>query len=448
MTRKNWRRTPFFRFGLLSDMAVRRARLIWCCAVLLTVSPAAAQTKRAEKERPTGDKDSQREKRSTDDKKGPVDFRSQNFLIHTDLAADDAKQLLERLETMLELISAYWGRPLSGLIEGYVVNDLANWPPGSIPQEGLPNIVAGAGVTITKSLSQGVGFVARAVVYSVANQGTPQHEAVHAYCGQTFGTTGPVWYSEGMAEMGKYWCKDDKSVQCYDIVIDYLKSNAPKSLNEIVNGKEFTGDSWQNYAWRWALCHLLANNTNYAAQFRPLGLALLRKEPTSFEQVYGEMASEIMFEYRFFLAHLEQGYRADLCSWDWKKKWRNLKGSATTTATVKADRGWQPSGALVAAGATYQYKATGTWRLGKDQPEHRADGAEDGLGRLVAAVLTTENKDGGQEYVLGEQFELGTEGTFKAPADGKLQFRCRDAWGQLADNQGTMTVKLKARGKK
>ncbi|HUY32933.1 MAG TPA: hypothetical protein VMV69_09140 [Pirellulales bacterium] len=416
----------------------RRRNVAWLgvgCLLCHTVLSAVAQTERGDKPPPSA-------------ATAPADFRSRNFLMHTDLTADEAKQLLERLETMLELISAYWARVPAGIIECYVVKDLANWPPGSIPAEGMPQILAGAGVTITNKLSQGFAFVARSVVYSVAKRGTPQHEAVHAYCGQMFGTTGPVWYSEGMAEMGKYWRKDDKSVQCDDYVIDYLKSSEPKSLNEIVNGKEFTGDSWQNYAWRWALCHLLANNTNYAAQFRPLGLALLKKELTSFEQVYGAMAPEIMFEYRFFLKHLEQGYRADLCSWDWNKKWRTLKGSVTVTAKLRADRGWQASGALMAGGARYQYKATGAWRLGKEEPDLAADGApDDGAGRLTAAVLATSDEEG-QEYLLSKEFKLGAEGTFKAPAAGKLYLRCRDAWGQLADNQGTMTVKLKVQGKK
>ena len=36
-----------------------------------------------------------------------------------------------------------------------------------------------------------------------------------------------------------------------------------------------TGDCWQNYAWRWALCHLLVNNPNYSATFRKVGLKML-----------------------------------------------------------------------------------------------------------------------------------------------------------------------------
>src|SRR5690606_26900406 len=100
-----------------------------------------------------------------------------------------------------------------------------------------------------------------------------------------------------------------------------------------------------NYAWRWALCHLLANNPNYADRFRPLGLGLLQEQPVSFELTYGAMANEISFEYLFFLEHIEQGLRADLIGWDWSKKFVPLKTSQKAAASViQARRGWQPSG--------------------------------------------------------------------------------------------------------
>ena len=259
---------------------------------------------------------------------GPEDFRSGHFLVHTDLAAAEANRLLGRLETMLSLISEYWGRPLSGIIECYVVKDLHKWPDGYLAPEGRRKIEQRAGVTLSRTLASGNRFLAQATVYAIADHGTPLHEAVHAYCAQTFGTTGPTWYSEGMAEMGNYWREDGSSVQIEEEVVKYLKETEPKSLNEIVNQKQFSGDSWQNYAWRWALCHLLANNTNYAPKFRPLGLALLGGQNVTFEAVYGDAADEICFEYLQFLKCLENGFRADLCSWDWKKRFVRLGNRA------------------------------------------------------------------------------------------------------------------------
>ena len=377
----------------------------------------------------------------------PTDYTSPHFLLHTDLSATDAKELLTRLETMLSLISAYWGKPPSGIIECYVVDDLSNWPEGSIPSAaGRAKIEAGAGVTITQRISQGKRFVAKAVVYASADRNTPQHEAVHAYCGQTFGETGPVWYSEGMAEMGSFWKKGETSVNCHQEIVKYLRNAEPKSLNSIVNGEEFTGDSWQNYAWRWALCHLLANNPNYSDRFRPLGLGLLSQQPVTFEQVYGPMATEICFEYLFFLKHFDIGYRVDLCAWDWKKKFKPLR-TGTITTTVAANRGWQPTGANVTKGEKFDFSAEGTWKLTKAGEGVSADGMT-GRGKLVGLVMKDFALDGSLklEDYLSEPIDLGTYGTFTAPQDGKLYLRCDDAWHELADNSGSIKVKLKLAG--
>ena len=214
----------------------------------------------------------------------PADFKSTHFLIHTDLPSKDAHELLRRLEVMLGLVAKYWGQPLNGTIEAYVVKDLANWPADSLDPAGRAKIETGAGITLVETLNQGRRtLAAKAVVYAVADHGTPQHEAVHAYCGQTFGRVGPLWYSEGMAEMGNYWRPNDASVRCPDYVIDYIRHSHPKSLAEILfeDGVDrpgrpvaATGDSWQNYAWRWALCQLLENNPNYSLAIPSVGLGL------------------------------------------------------------------------------------------------------------------------------------------------------------------------------
>jgi hypothetical protein len=222
-------------------------------------------------------------------------------------------------------------------------------------------------------------------------------------------------------------------------VVEYIRGSPPKSLNEIINGNEFTGDSWQNYAWRWALCHLLANNPNYSDRFRPLGLSILEERNVTFEQVYGAMAAEISFEYVFFLQHLDIGYRVDLCRWDWKRKFTPLRGSSAVTFKVDAARGWQATGVTVTAGTEYEYSASGTWRTAKEAEPVAAEGESSGAGRLVGILM--------DDFQLGEPFELGAFGSLAAPGDGKLYVRCQDEWNQLADNAGKVTVKLKLKGK-
>jgi hypothetical protein len=239
--------------------------------------------------------------------------------------------------------------------------------------------------------------------------------------------------------MGQYWVDGDSSVHVHDGVLQYLKTSPPKDLLEIVDKNDRTGDSWQNYAWRWALCHLLANNTNYAPRFRPLGLGLLTKQQVSFEEVYGPMAKEIGFEYLFFLKHFDQGYRADLCSWDWKAKFQSAKSGQIVSSKIEAGHGWQPSKLSVLADTEYEFSVTGTSQLKTGGPQITADGDESLQGRLVGVIM--------DEYRLSEPFELGAHGSFTASAEGDLYLRVQDDWNKLADNKGKLMVRLKMKGK-
>lgn len=370
---------------------------------------------------------------------GPQLYKSNNFQLMTDISKAEAEQLLEDLEVMLKLVAEYWGRRNRMPIRMFVIQDFANWPPEQLNQmapEGVQSVREGGGLTITRVLSVGGQKVnSEAIVYATSEHQTPQHEAIHAYCGINFGSTGPVWYSEGMAEVGKNFRKGERGVNAGEYVIQYLKSQDPKPLNDIVNNPlERTGDSWQNYAWRWVLCHMLGSNKNYSARFKPLGLALLADKKVSFDRVYGMQAQEIEFEYNLFLNDLEPGYRCDLCSWDWKAKFRVPSGNTTAFSKINADAGWQPSRAQVRSGETYSVSTEGDWRLGKETQPVSAKGNEDGSGCLVGIIF--------DDYSLSEPFEIGEAESFTAPQDGQLFLRCRDNWGSLADNQGTINVRI------
>lgn len=371
---------------------------------------------------------------------GPQLYTSRNFQLYTDIPQLGAEELLERLETMLKLVSAYYGRPLRKQIRMYVVDELGQWPAEELAKMdpgGLQSIRTGGGLTVTAVRSVAGGgpkLDADAIVYAISGHGTPQHEAVHAYCGITFGEVGPVWYSEGMAEIGKYWKEGDRGVNAGPEVIRYLQSVPRKPLNEIVNNPlERTGDSWQNYSWRWALCHLLSFNENYAARFKPLGMALLNGRNASFDQVYGSQLQEIEFEYALFIQDVEPGYRNDLCSWDWKTRFKPLSGKAQNLVKIDAQKGWQASRVTVKSGTVYSISTEGTWTL--DGESLSAAGDDSGRGCLVGVVF--------DDYSLSESFDLGGTETFTAPVDGQLYLRCRSDWGKITLNKGTVTVRIK-----
>lgn len=371
---------------------------------------------------------------------GPQLYKSPNFQVVTDLSKTEAETLLTDLEKMLKLVTEYWGRRNRKPIRMFVIEDFANWSQEQLAQmdaSGVQSVREGGGLTITqvRGIVGGPKIDSEAIVYATSKRQTPQHEAIHAYCGINFGSTGPVWYSEGMAEVGKYFRHGERGVNAGEYVIQYLQSQEPKPLNDIVNNPlERTGDSWQNYAWRWVICHMLGANKNYSPRFKPLGLALLADKNVSFDRVYGAQAQEIEFEYKLFVQDMEPGYRCDLCSWDWKAKFRKLSGSNTVFAKIKADNGWQPSRAVVSAGETYSLQVNGEWALSKGGEKLTAAGNDAGQGKLMGIIF--------DDYELSEPFEIGAEETFTVPRDGDLYLRCQDAWGELADNSGTISVRI------
>jgi len=368
----------------------------------------------------------------SDEPKPPRDVRSRYFLLHTDISDRQAKILLEKLERMVALVSAYFGATPGGMIECYVVRDWRQWPPNSLDERGLIKIARGEGVTISQSL----GSKVRSIVFSCDKHGVVQHEAIHAYCTLTFGSTGPTWYAEGMAELGNYWTKGNLEVDIDPVVIDYLKNAEKKELLDIVATGQITGDSWQAYAWRWALCHMLAYNPNYAPRFKTLGLAMMKGVPgATFEQVYGDVAAQISFEYNQFTANVDNGYRADLCAWDWKQKFSGLAGDRRAKTQIKAAAGWQPTGITLEPGIEYQGAAVGEWKIRPDGDSLTGAGDKRGRGRMVGVVMNN--------YQLGTPFVIGALGEFSSRSGGDLYVRCEDSWTSLHDNDGEITLWLR-----
>jgi hypothetical protein len=351
--------------------------------------------------------------------------------LQTDISDRQAAILLEKLERMILLVSKYFARPSRGAIRCFVVRDVKQWPVDQLDPSGVVKIAAGEGVTISRAL----GRQRSSIVYSCDNHQVVQHEAVHAYCFQSFGSTGPTWYAEGLAELGSYWREGERQVNIDTPVIDYLTRAEPKKLLDIVKAGQITGDSWQAYAWRWALCHLLASNPNYEKRFKILGMAMMSGERATFESTFGDIAKEISFEYDQFVKNMDNGYRADLCAWQWKPA-KPLPKKRKLKRTVKAAAGWQATQIKVQQGVTYDFATKGEWQTNPAEEKVSANGDKSGTGKLIGTVLT-------DNYMLTEVIPMGTRGKFTASQNGQLYVRCQDAWSQIDDNSGDLDVYIR-----
>lgn len=356
--------------------------------------------------------------------------RSAHFAFMTDVSDREWAVISEKLERMVKALETFLGRRMTGVVEGFVAKDLGKFPPGMIDEPfGVQKIQRGEGVCINSRL----GNLRHARLYSCDDHGVIQHECVHGVCHLAFGSTGPTWLSEGIAELGNYWKEGDRAIDVPAPVIGYLQNATPKrKLLEIAIPGRTESGTWQDYAWRWALCHLLANNPNYSKRFVPLALALMEdKQDASFESVYGPVAREVSFEYDQFLNTLGNGYRSDLTAWPWAAKFQKL-GPGEVKVKIKAQAGWQASKVLVEEGTAYEIAADGTWRIAAAGKPLTADGEADGRGRLVGAVFS--------DFTLSKETPLGVKASLTPLTSGQLFLRCVDTWTELADNDGEVTV--------
>lgn len=370
--------------------------------------------------------------RLPDDPQPPHEVRSRNFLLRTDLSERHDAILLDKLETMLDIVSAWFGQPVRQPIECVIVSNIAAWNTADFPERGLAKIAEKQGVTFYERL----GRQQRVTIYSWASDEVVMHEAVHGFCFLAFQETGPLWFAEGMAEVGRCWEPENLAIRAGATYVGYLKSTEPQSFRSIMNAATIDDELWKAYAWRWALCHLLVTNPNYAEDFRKFGVSLLRNKGGDFETAFQEVLREFEFEYQHFLQNLDAGLRADLIAWDWKTPAAELARDRQASCTIEAARGWQASGLTVTAGATYSIKSSGTWKTDPHSTAVSADGnGRDKSGLLVGTVMN--------DYQLTPEFDLGAEVIWTATATGILYLRCSDSMASLADNSGSLEITIR-----
>ena len=149
--------------------------------------------------------------------------RSPHFAFLTDVSDREWAVIRDKLERMVGLLERFFGRKSTGVVEGFIVRDLAAWPRGMLREPmGVEKIRRREGVCFTTSL----GPNRRAELYSCTDHGVIQHECVHGFCHLTFGSTGPTWLAEGVAELGNYWRDGDPAVEIDPVVMGYRADRA------------------------------------------------------------------------------------------------------------------------------------------------------------------------------------------------------------------------------
>ena len=382
--------------------------------------------------------------------KAPADprvLKSDHFILHTDASDHQSQMLLARLENMFTALSRYFSKRPSSPIQCYVVEDIEKWA-NKLPPVAAAKIDQRSGVTIVTDGDPMTKGKVSGIVYSCNDHRIVQHESVHAFCVQTFGGLGPVWYAEGIAEVGLYFKPDaegsHKGLQIDPVVIEYLRSTPAPTIAEIISDQQTTGDSWQQYAWRWAMCHFLSFNQNYRSRFRRMSVelmtdaalkksdqTLMKSDPTAakhFDHTFVRMRAEMDFEFAQFVANLNNGLDANAIRINWALTPKPLTQSQVVSHAIRSDRGWQPVGVEVKKGQVYDLASRGEWKTeaGRDAKDPR----------LQVCVLS--QVDG--RFEIGDPIKFSRKGELTADADGQLLLRCDEDLSRLSDNEGKIEV--------
>ncbi|MEX0819971.1 MAG: hypothetical protein WD070_10285, partial [Pirellulaceae bacterium] len=337
------------------------------------------------------------------------EYRSSRLLVRTDLPAGEAESLYARLEETLSFASRYWGKKSKGQIHCYVAHDLAAWTDAQLPHRLSRVLITGVGGATVPNVV-GIGKQSRnaPIVYASSTAGVAEHELIHAYCIHTFGSAGPEWYKEGMAEMVVNRSSRESGIRCSTEQIEVLRAESGTSLATILatgstgrrisaslgrmmddpdtQGRHISADAWADsdadnvakaraeYLHSWAFCYMMLHNPNFSVRFRSLGNVFIADQRNAFDDFFAPARDKIEFEYQFLLKHAAQGYRVDLCSWDWDHRFAALDAGQSHKTCVAAGKGFQASGVTVTSGRRYRYESEGRWSLSPDGQQISADG--------------------------------------------------------------------------
>ena len=295
------------------------------------------------------------------------------------------------------------------------------------------------------------------------------HEGTHAFMFKVFGTCGPSWYMEGIAELlaTHRWHEETLAMGYYPkrrqevpllgrirMVRDEVAAGRAKSFHSIMayDGRAFFLDKIP-YGWSWAVCAFLDGHPKYQARFRDLPQSIHEDLSTQFRQTMNDEWRELNDEWRVFIHSIVHGHDLSRTAIDFQEG-KPLPAEGHT-AEIAADQGWQSSSVRLEAGQTYLFSANGRYQIASEpeiwwcEPggvtiryfDHQP------LGILLAAIrpdqLALDSKDNTQQESRFQPVAIGLSTAWRPTQSGTLYLRINESPAELADNAGTLSVQIR-----
>lgn len=291
------------------------------------------------------------------------------------------------------------------------------------------------------------------------------HEGVHAFMNTILGSCGPTWYMEGIAELlaTHRWQEGELELGYFPRFVDELslwgrirmvredlKAGTFLTLEDILALRPRDNESVELYGWCWAAANFFDRHPRYQQAFRSLGQRVRWPDFNShFRQALGERWQWAEEEWAIFVHTLEFGHDVAREAIDFA--WGQPLPPGGREVTVLADRGWQNTGVLLEKGKAYEIIAAGRYQLGQEpviwwcEPGGVTIRYYRGkpLGILLAAVWPGHRASRPASSPFLEPVVVGLRTTLTPAETGTLFLRVNDSPGELGDNRGTLTVRVR-----
>ena len=383
---------------------------------------------------------------------------SRHLTLFTDFQIDaEIEQLPELFDRAVPQWCGYFGLAEeiadAWRVRGHLMKERERFAAAGLLPDDLPDFVNGY------ALPNEIWWYDRSSAYY--RRHLMLHEGTHAFVFMARGDCGPPWYMEGLAELlGTHSLDDGKlrlgvfpsrpdDMESWDrihLVRSAVADGRLLPLAEIMAYELGVRSETEPYGWCWAVSAFLDGHPRYRERFRKLPDELPRKEfNRRVLAIFAGDWRDLNDEWEVFAAGIEFGYDLSRNAIEFTPG-RPMPASGKEL-TIRADRGWQPSGVRLEAGAKYKIAATGRYQLAAGPPVWWCE--PNGvtiryrhglpLGQLLAAVRYDDPEAGNgflQPTAVGLETELSPE------KSGTLYLRINDSPAELADNAGMLDVKV------
>jgi hypothetical protein len=293
------------------------------------------------------------------------------------------------------------------------------------------------------------------------------HEGTHWFMQRKYGTNGPPWVMEGMAEwLGTHrWDGErltmgvipvDKQEVPYwgriTLLQQQLQAGTAPSLETILRYDSTAHQRVEAYAWSWAAVVFLKHHPETKQTFEMLLKQPMKDDASLTRWLFARLKArwpELRQEWRAFLTDLEYGYdlARGMLSLDLQKT--AVLDDQPVTLEIAADGGWQSAGVRLEASRTVTIECSGQFGVGT-QPDvwvSEPDGVtlEYYQGRPLGMILLTTLAPLAKEPEYSRPLNVigvGRGGEYLLEP-GELFFRVNESMAGLADNTGTITITIK-----